>query len=70
MAMTKKDFVVVAKGVQTIIEEAVNQAGSINGKKFAEKMADQLKNTNPNFNRTRFIEACLYATLSERKAKK
>jgi hypothetical protein len=49
--MTRKDFKMIAEVVSSIEDKHVRQATALN-------FAHRLKDTNPRFNATRFIDAC------------
>lgn len=54
--MTKKDFVLIA---ETFAErKPQNRVNMISWVEGVEKMANKLENTNPRFNRQKFLEAC------------
>lgn len=51
--MTKKDFQLIADTIASFeVDEAITYS-------MAERFADRLAETNPRFNRDRFIKACL-----------
>lgn len=51
--MTKKDFVLIAKSIKSLDLDPIARRSA------AEVFADNLMDTNPNFDRSRFIAACL-----------
>ncbi len=49
--MTRKDFQIIANAIKEVNQRKAK------GERIAQLFADALQNTNPNFNRERFIEA-------------
>lgn len=49
--MTRKDFELIARCVRAETGDMIRQ-------RMAERFADELRSTNPGFNRARFLAAC------------
>jgi len=59
--MTRKDFVLIARTIRNsseIIDETALEA-------LAENFAEELAETNPNFDRDRFLSACLGVSVKD-----
>ena len=59
--MTRKDFVLIARVIRNsseVIDEMALEA-------LAENFANELSGTNPNFNRDRFLSACLGVSVKD-----
>ena len=54
--MTKKDFILIAKAIGRV--DTTNRTK----KRFADSLADSLLTTNPQFDRTKFVLACIEET--------
>lgn len=65
--MTRKDFVAIADAIANAEYAACKAEGSTTATLYivATKLADALANTNPRFNREKFIAACLPASGDE-----
>lgn len=59
--MTRRDFVLIARVIRNsseVIDEMALEA-------LAENFADELAGTNPNFDRDRFLSACLGVSVKD-----
>lgn len=56
MAMSKKDYTLIAKAIASTESEGTAREAAT--KRVASKIADALEADNPRFDRTRFMTAC------------
>ncbi len=65
MSASRKDFIAIAKGIRITFSEDAREMARVDPglwqwmrTRAAQRMADVLVTTSPNFDRDRFVEAC------------